>query len=148
MTEDMLTSLAKEGKALSGVTVIDAHMHSARVAPFFSRFDNGADMIAQMDLIGIDRGIVSELWSVKERWDSFGRLKEFCSRAQGRIFAYSAPHPDWEDFEKTLEEQAAYPWVVGIKLHPALHLKPFDCRQYRYAYEYGAANGLISRVFC
>ena len=138
MTTDALVSMANEGKALTGVTVIDAHMHNARVAPFFSRYKSEADLLAQMDIIGIDRGIASNLWSASERWESFRGIERLLENTGGRIYAYAAPHPDWEDFEAALTDQARSPAVAGIKLHPAMHRKAFECPQYRFAYTLAA----------
>jgi len=142
MKMDSYAELALRGEPLRKVTVVDAHMHSTRTAHFFSRFDDGADMLAQMERIGVDIGFLSDLWSVDEQWDSFEKLSEFCGKAPGRFYAYSSPHPDWEDFGDSLFRQCESPLVVGIKLHPVLHKKPFDCMQYRTAYECGAEYGL------
>ena len=137
-----LAELALSGNPLGGITVIDAHMHSTRTSHFFSRFENGPDLLAQMDRIGVDSGILSDLWSFDSQWGTFDKLSKFCQGAPGRFFAYSSPHPDWEDFDAALSEQCRSPLVVGIKLHPVLHNKPFDCKQYLHACETGADHGL------
>jgi len=142
MTVDILTESAISGKPLSDFAVVDPHLHNCRVSHFFSRYDNGADMIEVMDRIGIDYGVLSDLWSVEEQWDSFEKLRDFCSLAPGRFYAYSSPHPDWGDFYTALSKQCADPLVTGIKLHPVVHEKPFDCKQYHYACEVGAEHNI------
>lgn len=142
MKTDSFLGRVLDGEPQDSLIIIDAHMHSTRTSHFFSRFEDGVDLLAQMDRIGVDRGILSSLWSTGDQWDTFSKLSTFCKQAPDRFFAYSSPHPDWEDFEKVLKEQCSASIVIGIKLHPALHHKPFDCRQYCYAYELGSELGL------
>jgi len=142
MTSCMFADLAAAGKPLSSIKVVDPHLHNSRVSHFFSRFENGADMLASMDRIGINYGVLSDLWSVEEQWNSFDKLCDFCNLAPGRFYAYSSPHPDWGDFYTNLSRQCANPLVAGIKLHPVVHEKPFDCKQYNFACEVGAEHGI------
>ena len=58
-----LAQAARSGATLTGEFVVDCHMHNARVAKFFSRFEHYRDLITQMNRIGVTCGVVSNLWT-------------------------------------------------------------------------------------
>ena len=63
-----LAQAARSGATLTGEFVVDCHMHNARVAKFFSRFEHYRDLITQMNRIGVTCGVVSNLWTTGEHW--------------------------------------------------------------------------------
>ena len=140
-------SMRIQEKALAGLPlddcfVVDAHMHNGRVSRFFSRFDHYRDSISQMDTIGIDCGIVSNLWTTGELWQAHPELISMCRAYPGRFYGFLAPNPNRDDFQSELAKYAENALFVGIKLHPTEHGKDFLCKEYRYAYAFAANRDL------
>ncbi len=122
--------------------IIDAHMHSEKVSRFFSRYNNGEDLIEQMDAIGINCGVVSNLWTTTNNVETRESIASFCNKFTNRLFVYAAPNPNFgfADFKKELMQYAKINITKGIKLHPDLHKKDFLCEEYRFAYELAQQN--------
>ena len=132
---------AMMGCPISDCCIVDVHMHNARVANFFSRFDYYADLVRQMDAIGIDSGIVSNLWDTGEIWKTHPEILHMCDQFPGRFYGYLSPNPNTDGFKKELSQYAEYAVFIGIKLHPTVHMKDLLCQEYRYAYDFAAERG-------
>ena len=99
-----LAQAARSGATLTGEFVVDCHMHNARVAKFFSRFEHYRDLITQMNRIGVTCGVVSNLWTTGEHWQAYPEMLAAC------------------------------PCFRGVKLHPVEHKMDFECPEYQYVY--------------
>lgn len=133
-----IAQLALEGLPLSECFVVDGHMHNGRASRFYSHFDYYRDLIAQMDAIGINAGIVSNLWNTGEAWQQHPEVLRMCQRYPGRFYGYLSPNPNLDNFRQELEVYGREPAFIGIKLHPVEHLRDLMCPEYRYAYDFAA----------
>lgn len=135
---DAMVQAACMGQPLTGELVLDAHMHNARTANFFSRYTSGEQLIQQMDCIGVSAGIISNLWPVGQ--DPHASVLSLCRAYPGRFYGYVSPNPNESDFCTQLDAYIDQSAFVGIKLHPALHQADFFCPQYQYAYRQAASR--------
>ena len=85
-----LAQAARSGATLTGEFVVDCHMHNARVAKFFSRFEHYRDLITQMNRIGVTCGVVSNLWTTGEHWQAYPEMLAMCETYPGRFWGYLA----------------------------------------------------------
>lgn len=132
--EQNLAQAARSGAPLLNEYIVDCHMHNGRVANFFSRFECYQDLIAQMDRIGVNCGVVSNLWTTGEHWQAHPELLAMCKAHPGRFWGYLAPDPNRDNYRSEMEQFAQYPYFRGIKLHPVLHKRDFECSEYLYVY--------------
>ena len=129
-----LAQAARSGATLTGEFVVDCHMHNARVAKFFSRFEHYRDLITQMNRIGVTCGVVSNLWTTGEHWQAYPEMLAMCETYPGRFWGYLAPDPHRDDHRTEMEKFAACPCFRGVKLHPVEHKMDFECPEYQYVY--------------
>lgn len=137
-----LAQAALNGETLAGEYIADCHMHNARVANFFSRFDHYRDLIAQMDRIGVTCGLVSNLWMTGECWQAHPELLAMCQEYPGRFWGYLAPNPHREGWRDEMERFCGLPCFKGIKLHPVLHKLDLASPEYRWVYGWAGERGL------
>ncbi len=136
-----LAQAARSGAALTGEFVVDCHMHNARVAKFFSRFEHYRDLITQMNRIGVTCGVVSNLWTTDEHWQAYPEMLAMCETYPGRFWGYLAPDPHRDDHRTEMEKFAACPCFRGVKLHPVEHKMDFECPEYQYVYAWAGERG-------
>ena len=129
-----LAQAARSSATLTGEFVVDCHMHNARVAKFFSRFEHYRDLITQMNRIGVTCGVVSNLWTTGEHWQAYPEMLAMCETYPGRFWGYLAPDPHRDDHRTEMEKFAACPCFRGVKLHPVEHKMDFECPEYQYVY--------------
>ena len=136
-----LAQAARSGATLTGEFVVDCHMHNARVAKFFSRFEHYRDLITQMNRIGVTCGVVSNLWTTGEHWQAYPEMLAMCETYPGRFWGYLAPDPHRDDHRTEMEKFAACPCFRGVKLHPVEHKMDFECPEYQYVYAWAGERG-------
>ena len=88
-----LAQAARSGATLTGEFVVDCHMHNARVAKFFSRFEHYRDLITQMNRIGVTCGVVSNLWTTGEHWQAYPEMLAMCDDLSRPVLGLSGPRP-------------------------------------------------------
>lgn len=137
-----IAEMASAGFPLANITVVDSHMHNGRVAPFFSRFDRYNDLVLQMDCIGVNCGIVSNLWDTGELWKRHPEIISMCEEYRGRFFGYIAPNPGMDNYYNELRQYVNDSHFVGIKLHPYSNKKDMMCKEYMYTYDFAAEHEL------
>lgn len=127
----------KRGKTLENTYIVDAHMHICRVPKFFSRGSTLEEVIDAMDRVGVNIGIISNLWNTGEYWLGYEEVIHAVERYPGRFAGYISPNPNYDSFLKDFYYCLDSCCFKGIKLHPIQNMLPFD--HPLYCEVYGAA---------
>ena len=144
-----MAQAALEGSVLKDCLIVDSHMHNVRVGKIYSRFGHCRNLIEQMDAIGVDMGIVSNLWEIEHVWERHLEVLRMWEEYPKRFYGYLSPNPNFDSFTEELDRYAGHPAFVGIKLHPTEHLKDLQCKEYGYAYGFAAEQRLpVLRQSC
>lgn len=138
----------EQGIPLSDELVIDAHCHMGRWFNFNIPANTAADMVAQMDRLGIRACIAAHHSSIGPDFrygndEVLRAIEEF----PGRIYGYATVNPHYGDEELTDElERCISAGMVGIKIHPDLHQYPADGPKYTCVWEF--ANDHCLPLLC
>lgn len=130
----------KRGKTLEDTYIVDAHMHICRVPKFFSRGDTLEEIIDVMDRMGVNTGVISNLWETGEYWTGHEEVIRAVERYPGRFAGHISPNPNYDSFLKDFYYCLDSRCFKGIKLHPVQHMLPFDHTLYCEVYVAAAKN--------
>lgn len=131
----------KNGKPLNDITVIDSHCHMGD--SFGSTYiPDGSPqaIIRAMDILGINIACVAHHASLGagHNWGN-DRIMEAAEKYPGRFYAYCTINPFYpEDIPLELERCFKNEYVKGIKIHPHIHERTMDYKNYIPVYEYAA----------
>lgn len=134
----------KSGKPLNDILVIDAHCHMGDSYGSNYIIDGSPQAIVRaMDSLGINFACVSHQASLGpgHNWGNDMAMKA-ASEYAGRFFVYCTINPFYpEDIPAELERCFKNEYVKGIKLHPHVHERTMEYKNYIPAYEYAAKKG-------
>lgn len=133
-----------QGISLSDELVIDAHSHMGPYWNFNIPKCSAADMVAQMDRIGI-RACISAHHAAIMCDQRYGNDEVLQAMADfpGRIYGYATISPNCPANEVVAElERCVAGGMIGVKLHPDLHGCNVDDDKYRPAWEFANEHRL------
>jgi hypothetical protein len=139
-----LKDKVSQGIPLSDELVIDAHSHMGFYGCFNTPKCMAADMVAQMDRIGI-RACISAHHAAIAPDQRYGNDQVLQAMADfpGRIYGYATVSPNYPAVEIIAElERCIAGGMVGVKLHPDLHGCNVDDDKYRPAWEFANEHSL------
>ena len=132
----------RSGEPLKNTFVVDAHMHICRVPKFYSKGGALEEIIDTMDRLGVNTGIVSNLWNTGEYWSGYEEVIHAVERYPGRFAGHISPNPNYESFLKDFYYCLDSSCFKGIKLHPVQHMLPFDHPLYCEVYKAAAKKSM------
>jgi len=135
----------KTGTPLKDFFIIDEHCHMGPFAGQYMGKTSTEDILAEMDLLGVDMAIVSHSMAIISDFTKGNDLViEAINKYPDRFYGYCTLNPLYpEEMLSELERCIKHPKMVGIKLHPYCHERPLYYKGYRTAYEFASKNGLF-----
>ncbi len=133
-----------QGIPLNDILVIDAHCHMGLYGNFHIAKCSAADMVAQMDRIGI-RACISAHHAAIAPDQRYGNdeVLQAMDDFPGRIYGYATVSPNYPEREIIAElERCIAGGMIGVKLHPDLHGCNVDDDKYRPAWEFANEHRL------
>lgn len=130
----------RRGETIKNTYIVDAHMHICRVPKFFSRGASLEEIIDTMDRVGVNTGIISNLWNTGEYWLGYEEVIRAVERYPGRFVGHISPNPNYDSFLKDFYYCLDSRCFKGIKLHPIQNMLPFDHPLYCEVYKAAAKN--------
>ncbi|MCL2527543.1 MAG: amidohydrolase family protein [Defluviitaleaceae bacterium] len=129
--------LAKAGKPLTGLEVIDAHAHIGNVNIFNNPRNMAEDMIANMDALGVASACISALAAIQGDYKRGNDITiDAVTRYPGRFHGFVVINPSYtDDIVHELERCLKVDDMRGIKIHPAGHGFMPDHKYYNAVYE-------------
>ncbi len=144
--ESTLTQKCYRGQTLVDELVVDIHMHLGPWQAFPIANGGSAEaMLRQMDLLGIDYGLVSSHLAIGPDWREGNRQAyQIHHRFAPRLLAYFTPNPrySWDEMQPEIDRWAAEGILMGFKLHPDLHGYSCTDKKCFPIYEYANERGL------
>lgn len=138
------TGHVANGQPFSEIPIIDAHNHIGRWNAF--HVPNGGtieQMIAKMDLLGIDRVCLTAHASIGPDY-IYGNdiVQDALDRFPARTVGYVTVNPNYpDDMPHELARCFAHPGFRAIKMHPACHGHSVDHTGYTAAFEEAERRG-------
>ena len=132
---------ARKGIPITNVEIIDCHCHMGDWFNFNVPGGSAEGMLASMDALGINKAFVTAHAAIGPD-HTFGnnRVIEALGKYPDRFLGYATVNPNYgtTEIDKELDRCFKFPGMKGIKLHPGLHGRPIDYKNYQPAYN--AAN--------
>lgn len=129
-----LLNCVREGRPIQGVPVYDVHGHLGEYRQFPVFGSTAAEIVRQMDRLGIDRLIMSHHLVVFHGGaDADDPVLAAMHAHPGRIFGYCCPDPRLGDTGAAYVERRVEQGFVGIKLHDYRGL-PYTAKALREVY--------------
>jgi uncharacterized protein len=131
--------------------IIDTHCHLDDTSRFIVPDASLATLLRTMDRLGIERGINAPALMFTTTPDEGLRQGLAAYReSHGRILLYTLYHPYEPDSLAFVRRSLEEPAVVGIKIHPAVHLCPADDERWRPLWELAAetATPILTHSWC
>lgn len=125
--------------------IIDAHSHLGPAQAFEAHHRDVDDVIAMMDLLGIETCFFSAMPSLENDFETGHRLAlDALERHPGRFRAYAVFNPHWPELTMgQVEELMAHPGFAGVKIHPAMHATAPDDPAYEAFWDFADAHALV-----
>ena len=139
-----LWNRVRAGEILKDELIIDCHAHMGPWFNFHIADDPwAAGMVAAMDTCGVDTLISAPHVAIgpdSPLGNSF--VAEAVARFPGRIAGYCTVNPNYpaEETVSELEKHVAHGNLIGIKIHPSVHLHRADGDGYRPMWEWAQAH--------
>jgi predicted TIM-barrel fold metal-dependent hydrolase len=129
-----LLDCVREGRPIADLPIVDVHGHLGEYRQFPVFGSTAADLVGQMDRLGIDRLIVSHHLVVFHGGPDADEPVLAAMRAHpGRIYGYCCPDPRIPGTGASYVERRLEQGFVGIKLHDYRGL-PYTARALREIY--------------
>lgn len=134
-----MLELLKQGRPLENEYIVDGHMHICYVGKFFTRGSMLEEIIEKMDCIGINTGVISNLWDTGCYCSGNKEVIKAVEKYPGRFMGMIVLNPNYpENYEKELQYCFDSGCFRAMKLHPAQHQYPADGEFYYRIYSIAA----------
>jgi predicted TIM-barrel fold metal-dependent hydrolase len=149
--DDEILKLAKEGKPLDKILVIDSHAHMTHddctgVGYMPQPKSDIKGMMERNKILGIDQTCISghlAIWADHEAGNDivFDAMNQF----PGKVIGYAGFNPDYNiDWEMELKKVYEVYKFKGLKTYKPRTLLPYNSPKYNKWYEYGNRRNLFS----
>lgn len=145
MMAETLLELARGGRRLDGVLVIDIHTHLGPADRLHIPLNDAEGIVHTMDRVGIDQACMFAGAGIGPDYRLGNDLTAAAARRYpGRLIPFAVINPNFpEDTEAELERCFGPLGMRGIKLHTFFHDYPADGPNYRPVFEFANARGLV-----
>ncbi|NIA12978.1 MAG: amidohydrolase family protein [Nitrospiraceae bacterium] len=135
-----LLAAGLDGKRLDDIEVVDVHQHYGRCFQFNMPHRDAADLLAEMDRIGIDKSIVSSFRALAgDPVPGNQEVLEVCRQHPDRFRMYFVVNPHYASrLDQLFAPFRESPFLAGLKIHAEIHQCPLASDAYRWAWRTAA----------
>lgn len=130
---------ARKGIPITHFEIIDSHCHMGDWFNFNVPGGSAEGMLSSMDALGIKKAFVTAHSSIGPDY-TYGNnmVIEAIEKYPDRFLGYATVNPNYGTAEiaNELERCFRFPGMKGIKLHPSMHGRPIDYKNYHTAYSF------------
>lgn len=140
-----IAELAKQGKPLEHIKIIDAHAHMGDYNAFYIPDPSSEGMLKIMDRLGIDKACITPHTAScgSDYQEGNNQVIETLKKYPDRFLGYCTINPNYpQEIQEEMKRCFDIRGFVGIKLHPFCHGVPIEYKGYIPVYEFAQENRL------